>query len=116
MGRHPKPYTRAAIFVSTPATPDMPEFAAEPGDSPSLVIELGMLAWPTPFEINFVGMGGTATTWERRVHYRLSWVKASGAQLSMFLADEQTYDGVNLWRAPGSFLIKVEIRQVPRLL
>jgi len=64
--------------------PDMPEFAAEPGDSASLVIERGMLAWPTPFEINFVGMGGTTTTWERRVYYRLSWVKASGARLSMF--------------------------------
>jgi hypothetical protein len=35
----------------------MPEFAAEPGDSASLVIELGMLAWPTPFEINFVRHG-----------------------------------------------------------
>jgi hypothetical protein len=45
--------------------PDMPEFAAEPGDSASLVIERSLLAWPTPFEINFVGMGGTATTWER---------------------------------------------------
>jgi hypothetical protein len=90
--------------------PDMPEFAAEPGDSASLVIERGLLAWPTPFEINFVGMGGTATTWERHVYYRLSWVKASGARLSMFWAGEQPYDGVNLWRAPGSFLIKVEIR------
>src|SRR5215471_18715626 len=36
--------------------PKMPEFAAEPGDSASLVIERSLLAWPTPFEINFVGL------------------------------------------------------------
>jgi len=90
--------------------PKMPEFAAEPGDSASLVIERSLLAWPTPFEINFVGLGGTATTWKRHVYYRLSWVKASGSRLSMLWAGEQPYDGVNLWRAPGSLLIEVEIR------
>jgi|SRR5580704_3978308 hypothetical protein len=90
--------------------PEMPEFAAEPGDNASLVIERSLLAWPTPFELNVVGMGGTATTWTRHVYYRLSWAKASGARLSMLWAGEQPYDGVNLWRAPGSFLMKVEIR------
>jgi hypothetical protein len=89
--------------------PDLPEYPAEPGDSASLVIERGLLAWPTPFEIDFVGMGGTATTWERHVYYRLSWVKASGARLSMAWAGEQPYDGVNLWRALGSFLVNVDI-------
>jgi hypothetical protein len=90
--------------------PDMPEFAAEPGDNTSLVIERSLLAWPAPYEMNVVGLGGTATTWDRHVYYRLSWVKASGAGLSMLWAGEQPYDGVNLWRAPGSFLMKVEIR------
>ncbi|MDR3467635.1 MAG: hypothetical protein P4M07_17030 [Xanthobacteraceae bacterium] len=93
--------------------PEMPEFAAEPGDSASLVIERSWLAWPTPFEINVVGMGGTATTWKRRVCYRLSWVKPSGARLSMVWAGEQPYDAVNLWRAPEAFLETVEIRQAP---
>jgi hypothetical protein len=88
---------------------DLPEFAAEPGDSASLVIERSALAWPTPFEMNVVGMGGTATTWKRYVYYRLSWAKASGARLNMLWAGEQPYDGVNLWRAPGSFLVKVDI-------
>jgi hypothetical protein len=87
---------------------DLPQYAAEPGDSASLVIKRG-LAWPTPFEMNVVGLGGTATTWRRHVYYRLSWVKASGARLSMLWEGEQPYDGVNLWRAPGSFLIKVDI-------
>lgn len=99
-------------FPVDPGGPDMPEFAAEPGDSASLVIERSSLAWPTPFEINFVGLGGTATTWKRHVYYRLSWVKASGARLSMLWAGEQPYDDVNLWRAPGAFLKKVEIHQV----
>lgn len=89
---------------------DMPEFAAEPGDSASLVIERSVLAWPTPFEINVVGMGGTPTTWKRHVYYRLLWVKASGARPSMSWAGEQPYDAVNLWRAPRLFLKEVEIR------
>jgi hypothetical protein len=89
--------------------PDLPEYAAEAGDSASLVIERSLLAWPTPFEMNVVGMGGTATTWKRHVYYRLSWVKASGARLSMVWEGEQPYDRVNLWRVPGSFLVKVDI-------
>ena len=75
----------------------------------SLVIERG-LAWPAPFELDVVGMGGAATTWKRHVYYRLSWVKASGARLAMVWAGEQPYDSANLWRAPGAFLVKVDIR------
>jgi hypothetical protein len=89
--------------------PNLPEYSAEPGDSASVVIERSLLAWPTPFEINVVGIGGAATTWKRHVYYRLLWVKASGATLSMVWAGEQPYDGVNSWRAPGSFLVKVDI-------
>jgi hypothetical protein len=94
-----------------PGDGDMPEFAAEPGDAALLVIERSLFAWPTPFEINFAGLGGGATTWKRHVYYRLSWVKASGARLSMSWVGEQPYDRVNLWRAPGLFLTKVEIRK-----
>jgi len=90
---------------------DMPEFAAEPGDTASLVIEHSFFAWPTPFEFNVVGMGGTATTWKRHVYYRLSWQKASGARLSMLWAGGQPYYGsANGWGAPGSFLTRVDIR------
>jgi hypothetical protein len=92
------------------ADPEMPEFAAEPGDEATLFIEQSLLAWPTPFEINFVGMGRTATTWRRHVYYRLSWVKTSGARLLILWVGEQPYDGVNLWRAPAANLTQVEIR------
>lgn len=94
---------------------DMPEFAAEPGDSASLVIERSLFAWPTPFELNIVGLGATPTTWMRTIYYRLSWTKASGARLSMLWAGEQPYDSVNLWRAPGGFLTKVETHQAGEL-
>jgi len=90
--------------------PPMPEFAAEPGDHLSLVIERSLLAWPTPFELNVVGMGGSATTWKRHVYYRLSWVKPSGARLSMLWVGEQPFYGIDLWGAPGSFLTRVDIR------
>ncbi|HTW53888.1 MAG TPA: hypothetical protein VME45_18510 [Stellaceae bacterium] len=93
-----------------PTLGDMPEFAADPGDSASLVIEHSLFAWPTPFELNVVGMGGTATTWRRHVYYRLSWVKASGARLSMLWGGEQPYYSGNGWGAPGGFLTQVEIR------
>ena len=89
---------------------NLPEYAAEPGDKAELVIERSLLPWPTPFELNIVGMGGTATTWKRHVYYRLSWRKPSGARLAMVWKGEQPYDGNNLWRAPGAFLVKVEIR------
>jgi hypothetical protein len=88
----------------------MPEFAAEPGDRVTLVIEHSLFAWPTPFEMNVVGLGGTATRWRRYVYYRLSWVKASGARLSMLWAGEQPFYGVDLWGAPGSFLTRIDIR------
>jgi hypothetical protein len=90
---------------------DMPEYAAEPGDTASLVIDHSLFSWPAPFELNVVGLGGTATTWVRHVYYRLSWVKASGARLSMLWAGEQPYYGsANGWGAPGGFLMKVDIR------
>ena len=88
----------------------MPGFVAEPGDRVSLDIERSLMAWPTPFEFNVAGLGGTATTWKRYVYYRLSWVKPSGARLSMLWIGEQPYDGNNLWRAPSAFLSRVEIR------
>ena len=101
--------TRTMHQVSVDAgEPVLPQYAAESGDSASLVVERG-LAWPTPFEINVVGLGGTATTWKRHVYYRLTWVKASGASLSMTWAGEQPFDGINAWRAPGVSLMKVYI-------
>jgi hypothetical protein len=102
-------------FPGEAGDPEMPEFAAEPGDSGSLVIERSLVAWPTPFEINVVGLGGTATTWKRHVYYRLSWVKASGDRLAMTWSGEQPYDGVNLWRAPGALLEKLDISRAGEL-
>ena len=103
--------SRTGRFVPGDAgDPQMPEFAAEPDDRVSLVIGHSLLAWPTPFDLNVVGLGATATTWKRHVYYRLSWVKASGTRLSLLWVGEQPYDGTNLWRAPGAFLVGVDIR------
>ncbi len=93
---------------SVSGEPQMPEYAMEPGDRAWLNIERSLLAWPTLFELNVVGMGGTGTTWKRHVYYRLSLVKASGARLTMLWDGEQAYDPVNFWHAPGSFLVKVD--------
>lgn len=103
---------RAGTFPSFGGDADMPGFAAEPGDTASVTIDRSMLAWPTPFDLNF--MTGQSPTWKRHVHYSLSWVKVSGARLDMFWVFEQGYDGVNLWRAPGfEGLMRVEIHPAP---
>jgi len=93
--------------------PATPEFVAESGDQTSLTIERSLLAWPAPFVLNVVGFGGGGATWKRHVYYRLSWIKASGARLSMLWEGEQPYDPVNLWGAPGAFLTNVDIREAP---
>jgi hypothetical protein len=102
--------TRSGTIPGYGGGEDMPGFVAEPGDAASVTIDHG-LAWPTPFDFGF--MPGAATTWRRHVYYRLWWRKASGARLDMLWVADQPYDGVNLWRAPGGFLVRVEIRPAP---
>jgi hypothetical protein len=104
--------TPTGNMIPIQAFRDMPEFAADPGDTVSLVIEHSLLSWPAPFELNVVGFGGSEKTWIRHVYYRLSWVKASGTRLSMLWAGDQPFygGGDDSWGAPGGFLTQVEIR------
>jgi hypothetical protein len=79
------------------AGPDVPDkygrklivLSAEPGDEVSLTAEVSALAWPTPFELNF--MTGVSPSWRRFFYYRLNWRKRTGARLEMVWRYEQGY-------------------------
>jgi len=93
----------------------IPAFAAEPGDKTSLVLESSLLGWPAPFTLAGTYLSGAPTTWMRHLYYRLSWRKASGAQLAMVWRCEQGWERINGWHNFGfEELIRVEITPAPQ--
>jgi len=61
----------------------IPAFAAEHGDTTSLVFESSLLSWPAPFTLAGTYSSGPPTTWIRHLYYELVWRKTSGAWLAM---------------------------------
>jgi hypothetical protein len=57
-------------------------FEPEPQDKASFSLERSLISWPTPFEMNFM-TGGPSASWRRFLTYRLIWRKPSGAELEM---------------------------------
>lgn len=74
------------------------DFAADQGDQVLLSVEHSRLAWPTPFEMNF--MTGYSASRKRNVYVRLRWMKASGAKLEMLWKTEQGYYARDGWLPP----------------
>jgi hypothetical protein len=74
------------------------EFAKDPGDETSFTVEQSRLAWPTPFETNF--MTGYVPSRKRNVYFRLRWTKLSGAKLNMLWKTEQGYYRRDGWMPP----------------
>jgi hypothetical protein len=71
-------------------------FAPDPGDSVTFRVAHSALAWPTPFELNFIT--GKSPSWKRNVYYTLAWRKGDGATLEMVWRYEQwLYDD---WGSP----------------
>ena len=92
-----------------------PAFAAEPGDTTSLILESSLLGWPAPFTLAGTYLSGAPTMWMRHLYYRLSWRKASGAQLAMVWRCEQGWERINGWHNFGfEELIRVEITPAPQ--
>src|SRR6516164_5899289 len=46
----------------------IPAFAAEPGDTTSLVLENSLLGWPAPFTLAGTYLSGAPTTWMRHLY------------------------------------------------
>ncbi|MDR3416441.1 MAG: hypothetical protein P4L83_09665 [Nevskia sp.] len=73
---------------------DIP-FAPDPGDDVALVLDRSVLAWPTPFDLNF--MTGISPTRRRNLYFRLTWRKRSGATLDMVWRYEELYYAREGW-------------------
>lgn len=88
-------------------------FRPDRGDKVSITIEHSALAWPTPFEVNF--MTGYVHRWRRWLYYRLIWEKASGQRLTMVWKYEQGWHQQDHWTRPYPWdfetgLIRVDIQ------
>jgi hypothetical protein len=85
---------------SVPSMGGLPkfEFVEDPGDEASLTAAQSHLAWPTPFETNF--MTGYVPSRKRNVYFRLRWSKRSGAKLTMLWKVEQNYYRRDGWMPP----------------
>src|ERR1700730_6928302 len=60
--------------------PDIP-FAADDGDEVVFSRDRSLIAWPTPFEMNW--MTGHSPSWRRNLYYRLHWHKRSGESFDL---------------------------------
>ncbi|MDR3615268.1 MAG: hypothetical protein P4L53_17045 [Candidatus Obscuribacterales bacterium] len=69
--------------IGPPRTDGLSEFpfAADDGDVVSFIRDHSLLAWPTPFEMNW--MTGSSPSWRRNLYYRLRWHKKSGESLAL---------------------------------
>jgi len=74
------------------------EFTQDPGDEVLFTVEQSRLAWPTPFETNF--MTGYSPSRKRNVYLRLRWIKPSGAKLELLWKTEQSYYQRDGWLPP----------------
>jgi len=71
--------------------PDIP-FAADDGDEVVFSRDRSLIAWPTPFEMNW--MTGHSPSWRRNLYYRLHWHKRSGESFDL-VALHTDYDSLS---------------------
>jgi len=71
------------------------EFIKGEGDEVVFTGEQSRVAWPTPFDMNF--MTGYSPSRRRNVYFRLRWSKPSGAKLEMLWRTEQAYYSRDGW-------------------
>ncbi|MDZ4869150.1 MAG: hypothetical protein SGI91_17645 [Alphaproteobacteria bacterium] len=87
----------AAAEIADPlAGPYDTLFTPDPGDTVTFRTAHSAIAWPTPFELNF--MTGKSPSWRRNTYYTLIWRKPDGATLTITWRYEQWfYDD---WASP----------------
>ncbi|HME24259.1 MAG TPA: hypothetical protein VKI44_23500 [Acetobacteraceae bacterium] len=83
-----------------------PVFEAEPGDTTSITLDLSLVSFPTPLDVNW--LGGRSPSWKRYLYCHLSWTKASGARLDMLWRYEQGFyhEGGWGWTNPLGGLVQ----------
>ena len=88
------------------------------GDEAKIEMRRSIVAWPNPFEVNF--MTGQSPSWKRFSYQRLTWKKSNGPRLEMMWRCEQFLYPNNDWSEacmtdPGiTGLIHVEISSAAR--
>ena len=96
--------------------PDIP-FAPDPEDRVSLSVGHSVLAWPTPFDSNY--LSGHTPSWRRNVYYTLTWRKRDGAELEMVWRYEQWFYAHDGWGSAmmvqegATGLVLVRVRPAP---
>jgi hypothetical protein len=77
--------------IGPPRADGLPEypFTADEGDVVSFTRYRSLLAWPTPFETNF--MTGYSPRWRRNLYYRLNWRKKSGDSFGLVWRFEEGF-------------------------
>ena len=84
------------------------------GDKAVIIIRHSALAWPNPFDFNF--MTGQSPSWKRHQYYDLIWTKQRGAKLEMVWRYEQYFYPAQGWtsglmtREGETGLIRVDIQ------
>jgi hypothetical protein len=70
-------------------SPDGQTLAARcpPDDKALFTMRYSALAWPNPFDFNF--MTGISPSWKRHQYYHLTWTKPTGAKLELVWRYEQ---------------------------
>jgi hypothetical protein len=94
-----------------------PEIYPDPGDTTTMTLDRGLASWPTPFHFaccGSLGGGGSWYPWRRYLYWHLSWTKAGGARLGVFVCFLQNYESVSGWNDPGAAsLLRLAIRSAP---
>jgi hypothetical protein len=83
--------------ASTRGAPTI-EVTKDTGDEVLFTVEQSRVAWPTPFEMNF--MTGYSASRKRNVYFRLRWTKPGGSKLCRLWKTEQGYYRRDGWLPP----------------
>jgi hypothetical protein len=82
-------------------------------DHATVSIRHSAIAWPTPFETNF--MTGHSPSWKRHMYYQITWEQSDGRKLEMLWRYEQYFYRTDGWangfmtHEGSTGLIRVEI-------
>jgi hypothetical protein len=90
-------YAGKVFNFGPPSTSANDTLATAPaaGDQAAIEIRRSLIAWPNPFEVNF--MTGNSPSWKRLLYQKLIWKKPNGAKLEMTWRCEQFFYRADGW-------------------
>ncbi len=88
-------YAGKVFSFAPPTAPDNIATAPAANDQAAIETRRSILAWPNPFETNF--MTGNSPKWKRFSYRKLIWKKSGGSKLEIVWRCEQFYYQNNGW-------------------